>query len=325
MAKIWYGHFDSTPDDERVLLAEDWARYIRAFITNGIRNGGTCLQVSSAGGMSVKIAVGTANIQGYILDISEDFNGSTVTLPVHDANPSYPRIDRVILRLDRTIQNRAIIPMVLTGTAAAKPVPPILTRNENIYELSLAQVYLNAGVLQIYDSNITDERFDQGVCGLMHSVLGLDSKSWQTAFDTFMASIQDTFNNSQNRRTAEFQRQTENIQAAWADLKAIFQTWFDGAQSALARAASFSFWNAAALPGNRYVTEYPKDGSIVTTITNADGAKIAIGTTTYPANGSVVYEEKVFQTDGVTIQRHTRETTTYRTDGAIQKEVKSLL
>jgi len=36
--------FDSTPDDPRQLMADDWANYIQTFITNGILNGGTNLQ-----------------------------------------------------------------------------------------------------------------------------------------------------------------------------------------------------------------------------------------------------------------------------------------
>ena len=319
MAKIWYGHFDSTPDDERLMLAEDWAKYIRSFITDGIKNGGTCLQVTSDGGMNVKLAIGTANIQGYIFDISEDHNGMYLSVPVPDANPSYPRIDRLVLRLDRTIQNRAIIPMIIIGTASANPVPAPLTRNENIYELSLAQIHLNAGVLQIFDSNITDERFNQDVCGIMHSILGLDSASWQAAFDAFMIEIRNTFTASQQGQENKFNEHGEARENLW-------RQWFDGVQNEIALAANFNFWNAACLPGNRYVTEYPNNSSIVTTITKvSDGSTVAVGTTTYPDNGSVVYEEKVYQNGGILLQRHTKETTTYPSDGTIRREVENLL
>ena len=318
MAQIWYGHFDSTEDDERILLAEDWARYIRSFVSDGVRNGGTCLQVSADGGTNVKIDTGIASIQGYIFYLDEDYTGRYYSVPVSDANPSLNRIDRLILRLDRTIQNRAIIPMVLTGEASASPAPPALTRNENIYELSLARIYVKAGVLQIYEHDITDERFDQEVCGLMHSVLGLDSSAWQAQFDAFMAQIGTAFTDAQNDRD-------NNWQGQMASQEAQFETFMDGAQSDLAVAAGFDFWNTARLPGNYYLTQYPADGSIVTTIRKTVGdTLVAAGVTSYPADGSVVYEETVYQADGVTIQRHTIETTTYAADGSIMKEVQGL-
>ena len=178
MGKLWYGHFDSTPEDERELLAEDWAKYIRAFISDGVRNGGTTLQVEAGGGMSVKINPGIGNVQGYIIYVDEDGNGPYYDVPMSASNPSLPRIDRIVLRLDRTIQNLAIIPTVLIGAASSNPQPPALTRNANIYELSLARVRVNAAVVQIFDNNITDERFDNDLCGVMHSILGLDSSSW---------------------------------------------------------------------------------------------------------------------------------------------------
>lgn len=340
MAKIWYGHFDSTPEDERILLAEDWAKYIRAFITDGIRNGGTCLQVTAGGGMSVKIDTGIANIQGYVMYVEADNNGTYYEVPIIAANHSLPRIDRLILRLDRTIQNRAIVPMVLLGTASANPVPPALTRNNNIWEMSLAQIHLNAGALQVYDNNIIDERFDNETCGLMHSILGLDSGVWQNAFNAFMAAIDSAFANAQSerataftdaqsKRNADFQQQMSEQQSNWRSQtntqKAVFTTQMNGIQSELATAAGFDFWNAARMPGSYYKTEYPENGSIVTTIRRvSDNTPVAIGTTTYPKDGSVVYEEIVYQADGESIQRHTREVTTYPGDGSIKKEVEGI-
>jgi len=57
--------------------------------------------------------------------------------------------------------------MALVGVAAANPAPPALTRNMNVWEISLAQIRVNGGTLQIFNSNITDERHDEDVCGFM--------------------------------------------------------------------------------------------------------------------------------------------------------------
>jgi len=325
MAQKWCGHFDSTPEDERLLLAEDWARFIRAFVSDGIRNGGTCLQVTAGSGMSVRVDTGIASIQGYIIQLFEDHTGRYTDVPVQAANPSLPRIDRLVLRLDRTIACREIIPMTIIGTAASSPVPPPLLRNENFYDLSLARIRVNAGVTQITGTNITDERFDQDVCGLMHSVLGLDSSSWQNAFDSFMSQASSDFNAAQNSRTTTFNTSQTSRDTAFntaqTGRQSTWDTWFGGVQTDMALAAGFDFWNAARNPANYYITEYPANGSIVTTIRRtANNLLVAVGTTTYPANGSVVYEEVVYQSNGSSIQRRTRETTTYP-GGTIRKEV----
>ena len=122
--------------------------------------------------------------------------------------------------------------------------------------------------------------------------------------------------NSNKRRAAN---QLASTLAAWL-------AFFDGAQTDMATAAGFDFYNATRLPGNYYTTEYPNDGGIITTIRRiSTGALVARGVTTYPTNGSVVYEETVYQADGATIQRKTRETTTYPSDGSIRKDVTSIL
>jgi hypothetical protein len=86
MADLWYGHFDSTPEDPRMLRAHEWARYIMSFITNGIRNGGTCLQVTADTGMQVRVDTGVAHIQGYIMRIDENFEGRFHRVLVPDAH-----------------------------------------------------------------------------------------------------------------------------------------------------------------------------------------------------------------------------------------------
>ncbi len=78
-----------------------------------------------------------------------------------------PRIDRVVLRLDTSLQTRRIAIATLAGEPAAVPVAPELTRSGNIYELSLAQVRIGANVLSISAADITDERGDAELCGVV--------------------------------------------------------------------------------------------------------------------------------------------------------------
>lgn len=50
--------------------------------------------------------------------------------------------------------------MVLTGTAAASPTAPDITRNDNLYDLVLADVQIPAGAAYIATQHLMDKRLD---------------------------------------------------------------------------------------------------------------------------------------------------------------------
>ena len=313
ISKKWCGHFDSTPDDERLLLAEDWARYIRSFVTDGIRNGGLCLYVTADVGMNVKIDTGIANIQGYVIWLEEDHNGRYTQVPVEAANPSQPRIDRLILRLDRTIATRDIVPMILVGAAGATPVPPALIRNDNYYDLSLAQIRVNAGALQIYDSNITDERFNQDLCGIMHSILGLDSASWQLEFDNFLISLRQEWDNWINTDVETIFQDFEN---SLNDKNNQWINWFSHVQTNLQQYTSFNFDYLMNLPGVKRVTNMESPEEIVSEIRFTSNDQIvAKRITKLESDGSVSVNEIVYDEDGTTELRNTVKTAAISSGG----------
>jgi len=126
-----------------------------------VHNDGDELAVSPTvpAAMSVDVGTGMALVQGryYI-------NDAALTLAVEAADPSYPRIDRVVVRADLVV--RTVHAVVKKGTAAASPVPPTLTRTAEIWELSLAQVRVEAGATSIVAAKITDERGNASLCGV---------------------------------------------------------------------------------------------------------------------------------------------------------------
>lgn len=78
------------------------------------------------------------------------------TLTIAAADPTNPRIDRIILRVDKTAQT--IRRAVLTGTPAATPAKPTLTNTATIVEISLAYIWVAAAVATIVQQEIHDER-----------------------------------------------------------------------------------------------------------------------------------------------------------------------
>lgn len=116
--------------------------------------------------MAVAVCAGSVNIQGYWMD-SDDIE----TLQLATADVNNPRIDRVVVRLDTSV-NMEVTLAVLTGTPASSPAAPTLTRTNYIYELSLAQVYVGVGATYISTSNITDERRNASYCGYTRARYG---------------------------------------------------------------------------------------------------------------------------------------------------------
>ena len=156
--------FDSVENDNSY-YADDFAEFFRMFLKDGVWQMGDNLAVSPGNGLSVVVGYGAAMVQGYGYWLKDDNSGEK-QLNLVGAS-AQPRIDRIVLRLDTSLQTRKVLLAVLTGEAAAQPMAPSLTRNGNIYELSLAQVRVGANALSILPEQIVDERADASLCGVV--------------------------------------------------------------------------------------------------------------------------------------------------------------
>jgi hypothetical protein len=165
------------PEESYVYQSEDFAKFYRQIIGTagtGISNisGSPNLSIITVSNMTLAVQSGIAFINGYMYENTED---KQLT---HDAaEPSYDRIDRIVLQLDVTAGGRFIKSVIKKGVPATSPVAPTLQRDQYIYEISLAQVRIIAGKSYIESSQITDERADKSVCGYitLHNILrGID-------------------------------------------------------------------------------------------------------------------------------------------------------
>lgn len=177
MARETSGFFDSIGDD-RVYQADGFARRFRLVLTDGVLNGGDNLRVTAPGtGMLVEVGYGLGMVQGYDYYLEDDGEGR-LTLEIDEADVQ-PRIDRVVLRLDHSLERRAIYADVIKGMPGVYPEPPELSREGNVYEVSLAQVLVRGGTTEVSSGDITDERYDAEVCGLINSLIALDASEFQ--------------------------------------------------------------------------------------------------------------------------------------------------
>lgn len=173
-------YFFNDVNDDRVYLAEDFALFFSTLIGNGVfPNPSTGCQVliDEETPMSITIKPGFAWINGYLY-----WNPDNLVKPLEPAYAN-PRIDRIVVRWVSNI--REIKSYVITGTPAADPVAPELTRNSDVWELALADIFVGAGVVAILQANITDTRLSNDLCGVVHALV--QQVQTETIFNQYLS------------------------------------------------------------------------------------------------------------------------------------------
>lgn len=183
------GFFRSIGGDRRY-NAEFFASYFSSFIGNGVfPNPSTGLQVIASSNLDVNVQQGKGWINGYYL-----VNTDNYTLTLDAADGSLSRIDRIVIGWNA--ETRLIDIYLKKGVSSTNPVAPTLQRDATIYELALADVRINNGLTAIAQANITDQRFNASLCGIVSGVVNqIDTTNlfaqYQNEFDSFFAGLQD--------------------------------------------------------------------------------------------------------------------------------------
>jgi hypothetical protein len=131
------------------------------FATTGIVTSGSFeVTANSPVGMSVLVASGWAAIVGTTqanMGTYTCYNDATDTLTITTADPTNPRIDRVVVTVNDAYYTGAtnnVVLSVLAGTPAGSPTAPATPANS----ISLATIAVAAGALSIGSGDITDTR-----------------------------------------------------------------------------------------------------------------------------------------------------------------------
>lgn len=188
---VTYGFFNSINGD-RTYNADQISEYFLKLISNGVfATPATAMQVTATTGLVVKVSAGWGFINCKFVK-----NDSDLYLQIDEADITFDRIDRVVMKLDTSEEHRNISIEVKKGTAEASPTAPELTRTGDVYELSLAQVLVSANSSVIVQADITDERADTDVCGYVTGLIDqIDTTNlfaqFTNAFNTWFDDIKD--------------------------------------------------------------------------------------------------------------------------------------
>ena len=194
--------------------AADVAAYL-AGLTSGVFSSAEDFPVTAAGGLTVTVGAGRgwvhpSRFTGYSITKRES---DTLTMPL--ADPSLPRIDRIIMRYDAGA--RAASLQVLQGTASSTPTAPAISRTELIYDLCLAEITRPAGSTSITTGQITDTRLDEKLCGIVRDgVTGIPTDELLAAARERIATLEENASNSAAaaKDSAEAAKSSETKSAA---------------------------------------------------------------------------------------------------------------
>ncbi len=153
----------------------DWSKYISYFLTNGIKNGGNNLKVGKNSETQVSVLEGIALINGRFFEMYE--GPAYFDVPLN-------KISRIVVRLDLTASVRDIYLKLIEGTVDSVPN---LIRNDEIYDLSLAQIITNESEI----IQLIDERADNSLCGYINSLIRVDAKDILNSIEKELAEIEN--------------------------------------------------------------------------------------------------------------------------------------
>lgn len=169
-------------EDDRLYEAQIFRNYFRKFLSNGVYYGNyknygeNAMKVTSEGGMLINVAPGAGMIEGADFENIED---REITLERPDSGR---RLDRIVIQFNSSLNKRNTSLTVKQGNGTT---PAALTRNENIYEICIAEVMVKS-TTTITQADITDTRPNSELCGIVNSLISVDGEELYQNFQNYI-------------------------------------------------------------------------------------------------------------------------------------------
>ena len=153
------------------------------------------LSVTANGDMTVSVSDGVGWLANDKADGTVFWNDTKeqtgselqLTIPLPDA--TLPRIDRIVVSWDTVDYAEKPRIEVLKGMPNNEPAASELTNNTLKRQISLVRIYVAAAVSSISADNITDERLDPDVCGLVTDWVSVDTTTIQAQFSALLEKV----------------------------------------------------------------------------------------------------------------------------------------
>lgn len=171
-------------------------------VSSGLYPGRDYFPITLLGGFSVKIGVGLgfmryAETKGFTF-----YQNTEETLSFDEADTVLSRIDRVVLQWN---ENRNAVSLVVKkGEPSSTPVAPARETSSELYELVLYDITIVANATNITAANVTDQRLNPDLCGLMaNNITSIDTAAIEAQITDLIANHNTEIQNAVNTALQE--------------------------------------------------------------------------------------------------------------------------
>lgn len=226
----------------------------------------SAFQVRAGSGMEVLVNPGACQIQGAF---GIETTQRTLALKAASTND---RIDTVVLRLDLSLSVRSIDLYILTGTEAASPKAPDLTRNSTVWELGIANILIPKNTTSVSQQRITDTRLDNSQCGVVAQTIGkLDTTPYFEQVQAMIEEMEKTIEGIEGGSGFVF-----SVNGQSGHVTNIATTGSDGKLSSdeVPSANSMQLWNlgaAESIPSGANLNSYSTPGTYLSPSATVSG------------------------------------------------------
>lgn len=175
----------SQMEPDRLYEAEIFRKYFAKFLSNGVyfgtykNYGENGMKVTADGGLNIKVTKGAGIIEG------ADYENEEERVFTLERPSSGSRIDRVVVKLDKTLAVRETQLYIKKGTESAGAT---LQRDDNIYEICLAEVTVKS-TTNITDADVVDKRTNSALCGIVNSLISVDGEELYQKFQDYIDTV----------------------------------------------------------------------------------------------------------------------------------------
>lgn len=174
-------------EPDRLYEAEIFRKYFAKFLSTGVYFGEykdyseNSMKVILDSGLNIKVLKGAGIIEGADYELEED------TIIVLERPSTEERVDRIVVRLDKTLAERNTYLDVKQGNGTT---PAELQRDNNIYEICLAEITVKS-TTNITETDIVDKRISKDLCGIVSSLISIDGEELYQRFQEYVDSVTD--------------------------------------------------------------------------------------------------------------------------------------
>lgn len=209
----WTNGFFNSVNGDRKYNANQLSRIFEGLITDGVYESvGNKLAVQPNSGMTIQINTGRGWFGGHWVN-----NDSEYLVTLENPDVLLKRYCAVCIRVDETLENRSVLPVLKYSEFATSPVKPTMTRTETVKEYCLAYVLINAAATEITAADIEDCRGNTDLCGWVTGLIEqVDTKTlweqWQAQWSNYMTDKSAAFDAWQLQEQTDFLEWYNNLQ-----------------------------------------------------------------------------------------------------------------